>query len=335
VIRESVISNLLPVVRHPAWIYSDFTTAQKSKDVWDVVQTPVPPFVLHGNRLYSFVNPAVSGSPFRSLLSGTDMKRERTVDWLTDANKANLLTWLYNDALREHCYHLKIRTPRNATRREKHRYFCPVFDDKPRMFVWRKGARPRTLAKLVTQRDGSPLGVHYASRIRFITLGGEMYLLVDPGWLFTQDGVIPLSGPGVAVFSTMWGGKERNATVLRNVLMWAILLAKGDSSILLSCGPDAEITVSPVPAHAETPLGINDDAISLEGLIGGVGAGEMDGQEVDELDAIAEARALSLLSAEREGGELRDDVDDGNDDPFEADMDDGDIPLTATLELPF
>jgi hypothetical protein len=335
-VRESVISNLLPVLRHPPWIYSDFTTALKRKDVWDVMKGRIPPFVLHGNRLYSFVNPAVPGSPFRAMLSGTDAKRERAVDWLGDPDKANLLTWMYNDALREHCYHLRIRTPKNASRREKHRYFCPVFDDKPRMFAWRKGARPRTLAKLVTQRDGSPLGVHHASRMRFITLNGEMYLLVDPGWLFTQDGLVPLTGPGVAVFSTMWGGKERNAAVLRNVLMWAILLAKGESSIMLNCGPDAEVAVSPVPAHAETPLGINDDAISLEGLIGGVGAGEMDDQEVDELDAVAEARALSLLAAEGEGDELRDgETDDAGNDPFESDMDDEDLPLTATLELPF
>jgi hypothetical protein len=105
---------------------------------------------------------------------------------------------------------------------------------------------------------------------------------------------------------------------------------------MLNCGPDAEVAVSPVPAHAETPLGINDDSISLEGLIGGVGAGEMDDQEVDELDAIAEARALSLLAAEGEGDELRDgESDDGGEDPFESDMDDENLPLTATLELPF
>lgn len=289
-VEETLASNLLPVAQAPVWLFSDLSTARKKQEVWDTLRGRyVPPFLLHGGRLYSFYSPDDRENPFTRFLSRTDPLRERTSDWMNDEVKRRLLTYMYNDAFREHCYRLRIRTPKQAARArrdDRFQYFCPSFDSRPRVFTWGVGTRPRELAKVLPQPNGTLLGVHYAAKIRFITLADELFLLLEPGWMFTDDGVDPLQGKQMGVLSTKWGGKERNATILRHVLMWGLLLSEGQSKMEVDCGGGAKLILDGVPAQARTRAGILGDEIRLDRLLGNEGAGEILTPE-NELDAVA------------------------------------------------
>ncbi len=342
---EHLPSNLFPVLSHPTILYSDFTPATCYGDVWKVMTgKQIPPFFLHAGRLYSFVPNNVKPDPFGKFRNRTDQSGEPLAPFLADPDMSRQVIGLLNSALRQHCYHLGIRSPKD----DRQQFFCPIFSGgEPRTFSWGSGQRPRTLSKLKTRRDTTVFGVHVSANMRFIQLGGRLFLLVEPGWFFTTDGVTPLGGLEVGVFSTKWGGRERNASVLRNVLMWGLLLGKGKPQITLELsteGASVVVNLQAVPTHTKITSGIGGDVIRLDRILGGEGAGELPGvsnenaddiedtdvssEDGDELDLVADLALVMPLPLT--GGvdkRMSDDTDGEDNDATDA--------LNAELELPF
>ena len=294
-VEEVLPSNLFPVTDVPGILYSDDTTAQNKREVWAAMKGKnVPPFVLFENRLVSFVPPSIADNPFRGFLLGTAPKEEKLATWMADSDKRRQLVGLLNGALREHCYHLGIFTPKD----DRTQFYCPIFKDgKPREFRWGSssgtGGRSRALAKMKARPDKTQFGVHMSAYMRFIAVGDRLFLLIEPGWLFTTDGITPLQGREVGRFSTLWGGKERNAAVLRNVLMWGLLIANGRREIMVNvstAGSPLNVTLQGVPVHTKINAGIGGDAIRLDRILGGDGAGEV--KDVESADLTDSDREL-------------------------------------------
>lgn len=343
-VEEALPSNLLPILRLPETLYSDGTQARRKGEVWGVLRGKVvPPFVLHRERLVSFMRPG-SANPLSAFLDGTAPREERVTHWLADPDLARQLTGMLNAGLREHCYHLGIRT----LKEDRNQYYCPIFKEgEAREFRWGAAGgaagRSRALAKMKTRPDGTQFGVHMSASMRFIALGDRLFLLVEPGWLFTTDGVTPLEGREVGRFSTLWGGKERNAAVLRNVLMWGLLIGEGRREIAINLGDEARpsaVYMQSVPSHTKLTSGLAGDSIRLDRILGGEGAGEVarsltkhdgarDGSatgatntggadEVEaadqELDVVADLALIGALLPEEDVIASADDDGDGDDD---------------------
>lgn len=300
-VEEALPSNLFPVIRLPDALFSDVTVARKKADVWKTVTGAIPPFVLHGDRLFSFVPHDAPDNPFRPFLTGIDKMDTPTSEWLADIDLARQVIGMLNYGLREHCYHLGIMTPKS----DRSHFYCPIFKEgEPRLFSWGKG-RARTLATMKTRADGTAFGVHMSAHMRFIQLGAKLFMLAEPAWMFTTDGVVPLEGKEMGVFSTKWGGRERNAAVLRNVLMWGLLIGDGKPEVVLNVGtrkaPVLAVLRS-VPSYTSLKAGLAHDLVRLDRILSGDGAGEMraglvatatiEGEE--ELEAVAN---LALLGA--------------------------------------
>lgn len=301
-VEEVLLGNLFPVTELPPFVYSDATPAQRYGEVRNTISGPLrPPFVLHSNRLYSFVPPDTLGNPFRVHLAGTDPGAETTEDWLADPALTTRLVWLCNDAVRDRCYNLRLRSPRG----QRGQFYPPCEDGQRRSFTWGSG-RTVTLAK-VSEKNARRLGVHHSARMRFIALGGRLHLLIEPGWFFTADGLTPIEGRQVGVFSVRWGGRESNDTVLRHTLMWARLLASGQVGVTLPVGGEVPIRVAPLPVYGRVNLGIYGDTTALDRILEGEGAGEVGtGLGDEELDQVAAAHEQGLIP---EDGERAADAD--------------------------
>lgn len=305
-VDEALLSNLFPA-EIPTLIHSAPTSVATSREVWDsVTGADVAPFVLHGGRLYSFARPGVGSGVPATILNG-ELQSEPVAPWLRDGDRSRVVVWLCNEALRQYCYSLRIRTPPGV----RHQYYPPAWDGEIRQFTWGKG-KPITLAK-VSHSGTTPLGVHRSARMRFAVVGGRLHLLIEPGWFFTTDGVTPLQGRQVGVFSVKWGGREGNDTVLRSTLMWSRLLAARGDLITLPTGGTA-IKVAVIPTHGRCNLGIGSDAISLDTVLAGDSAGEIG--DTDELDLVASAHRAGAIdndNAEFRGQADDNDADDGAD----------------------
>jgi hypothetical protein len=294
-VHEVLISNILPAETIPEFIWSDASTTSKMSDVWKSLSGKrVPPFVLDSGRLYSFFKPDDPANPFQAFLTSASPRKDSVATLLADPVKSRLLVRIFNDALQEHAYQLRIRNLKDNRRQ----FFCPVFDGKPRHFKWGGGGRVRTIGKVAKRPDGQPIGIHYSAKIRFFVLGLRVYLLIEPGWMFTSDGVTPLEGKQVTILSTKFGGKERNAAVLRNVLMWGMLLADKQDRIRVSLG-GAEVVIDSVPASASVTAGVDGDSMKLDKIFAEDAGSEVspysdgDGGELDQVLAMAALGALT------------------------------------------
>jgi hypothetical protein len=297
-LQEVLVGNMLPVVSMPAVIHSDYTTAKDYPTVWKAFDDGnAPPFALHKERLFSFFGFARSPSPFKSLLAGTDSREQPVAELLGDFEATKMLIGLFNSALRQHCWKLHIRT----SKKDRTQFYCPAFDGKSRLFSWGPSSRRRTLAKMVPGPKGAAFGVHHAVRMRFTMIGTRMHLVLEPSWMFTTDGLHPIEGLEAGVLSTKWGGRERNAGVFRNVLMWALLLSQGQRRIQLHLGASiAELEV--LPALAGVNVGIEGDQVRIDRMLGGDGTGEVGGADPsteDDLDVVAKSAMTGITDSEQ------------------------------------
>jgi len=121
--EEALTSNLLPVLRIPESLFSDFTTASTKHEIWSRVAGTTPPFFLYGGRLYSFVQPNATDNIFKPFVSGRQAKVEPTTVWLSDHDNAKQIVGLFNNSLRRHGRDLSIWTAKS----DRSLFYPPVF----------------------------------------------------------------------------------------------------------------------------------------------------------------------------------------------------------------
>ncbi|NUQ62196.1 MAG: hypothetical protein HUU20_06895, partial [Pirellulales bacterium] len=285
-VSDFVLGNLLPVEDYPTTIWMAPTDAREPKDVREVVQNPMP-FVLQEKKLLTFADLSNESEPLRAALDDTKIKSQPVGEWKDDPVRWRWVVALLNRCLRSHFYGLPI------TRDRKGRYFFLPKDGGKR--VWQNGNDPeRAVADEKTNSVGEIFWVHQGAKLSFQTLGNSLFVCVEPCYVFTSDGTEILEGKSVGPLSIKWGGKERNAAILRHVVFWARTLTRQSSKIEIATG-GAAIKVSAIPAFARTNFGIEFDQIGIGSLIE---------QAEDELSLAAEAVA-ALARCEDE-----DDVDD-------------------------
>ena len=129
--------------------------------------------------------------------------------------------------------------------------------------------------------------------LRFQTLGDQIYLLIDPCYVFTVDGNESLPGMKVGPLSMQWGGKERNAAILRHVMFWARTLSRGKAKIEMTTG-GKPIVVSGIPAFGRASFGIEFDHIDIGSLLA---------QVEDELSQAAEIASAQVGITTSDGDE--------------------------------
>ena len=276
-IREALLANLLPVESYPGIIWSAGTDARAPKDVFEVVSEP-PAFELQQRRLYTFDDMSAPASVLREVTRSSGMTRDSVADWRDAPPRMRWFVSLLNRCLRNHLGKLPIR------RDERGRYFfLPNRDGTPRKWKNARDPAREVAAKKASSVPGRDFWVHHGAWLSFLTLGDQLYLSIEPSYVFTSDGRIPLGGIKVTSLAMAWGGKERNAALLRHVVFWARTLSKGKAKIELATGSQP-IIVSGIPAVARTSVGIEFDHIEFRSLLA---------QIADELGDVAASVELS------------------------------------------
>jgi hypothetical protein len=279
-VHDVILANLLPVLDHPRTVWSAPTSAREPKDVWSKIENP-PAFVLREGRLFTFDDLAHPRSPFRRHISPDSISGLPVSSWRDDDVRWKWFIDLLHRALRDHLGSRGIKPARS------HRYFFAGNKDGSVRTHRNAQDRPREVAaKKVNANTGTVFWVHHGAELRFVTLGDRLFLSVEPCYVFTSDGRLPLTGPKVTPLSMKWGGKERNAAILRHVIFWARTLGRGRSRIEITTGA-APIDLSGLPALSRTTFGIEFDHIALRTLIA----------QVDD-DLATAAKAMEEFGAE-------------------------------------
>lgn len=272
-VPDLLLGNVLPVQDYPKTIWFAPTEARVPADVRAKADSPVA-FVLQDKQLFTFADLSRQNEPLRAAIDDTKVNSLPVSTWRDDPVRWRWILALMNRCLRSHLAKLPIR------RDEKHRYFFRPKDGAAR--IWRNGNDPeRTVADRKTTPAGGAFWVHHGARLAFKTLGDLLTLCVEPCYVFTSDGNTPLDGKPVGPLSIKWGGKERNAAILRHVVFWARTLARQQPRIEICTGAQP-IVVSGIPGFARARFGIEFDHIGVRTLLT---------QVDDELQVAAESLA--------------------------------------------
>jgi hypothetical protein len=283
-VQELLLSNLLPVKEIPKLIWSGETALTEPSDVVRLVPN-ADCFLLRGGRLYTFAQLSDDLCPLRTVIEPkSSITSELFYDWLSDKDKANWFIAILNLLL------IEFLKTRRVRRESKGRFFFlpteggatrseAVGEDEPRQVAARK---PGT--------EGAHFWVHYAAKMKFIRFGVNVFLQLEPTYLFTSDGEHPLAGRSMGRMVVMWGGKQQNIDVLRNFVFWMRFLAGGQKEIHIAAG-SGRLALSTLSATAAMNVGIETDHVRIAALMRTVT------HEMDEV-----AQNVVVGSDEEEGG---------------------------------
>lgn len=291
-IMDVVLGNLLPVESFPGTVWSGSTDARQAKEVWAVVPD-APAFELQEGRLYTFADLSNPQNDFQRLLMAGDIKGEAVRSWSRNPARWRWFVSLLNRSLKRHAV-----LPLNMGRDDRGRYFFRPGVEPTRIHRNGMDAPREVAARKTNDLTGDTFWVHHGAWLQFQTLGDELYLLVEPSYVFTSDGSTPLKGRVVGPLSMKWTGKERNAAILRHIVFWARTLARGNMKIEIDTGA-APVVVSGIPALARTNFGIEFDHIAIGSLIS---------QVTDELGKVAASVEFGLSEDDDDDDEAPENV---------------------------
>jgi hypothetical protein len=250
--QESLISNLLPVIRLPELLYIASTDYRDRKPVFDVLNQHSAKhsaeWILKDKRIISFQD--LREPPYTAICDRGTVEEFHVTEWSASADpeRQRDFVQLLNCALRE-----KVR-PFNMAFEHRHPFHCYYFrgnqDLKPLSFGYFGGKKEtdREVFRAYYTRHGKVRYCrHSAFKGQFYRFEDSWYLEVTPTYYFTRDGLQlyrfyeePLKGIKVL---------ERNNAVRGQLIMWAELLTMPPDMYrpeypFLGFGPPAQFALS-------------------------------------------------------------------------------------------
>ncbi|MBL9085899.1 MAG: toll/interleukin-1 receptor domain-containing protein [Planctomycetia bacterium] len=270
-VLESILSNVFPVTAYPETVWSAPTSLTREGDVLAAMEPAVrraaPAFVLREQRIFTFADLTDVGGPFGPHVDPRGVRAEAVQAWRSQPARWRWYVELLNKALLCHArYDLHLRAEYEGSELLVH--FPAEVDEagQPRDRVRPFSGARRTVAKRCVRTDSSEFWIHHGCRLRFETLGEALYLQAIPSWVMSLDGLRAQRGPDVGAITAQWGGREKNAAILRNLLFWGQTLAAGKNEILVPTG-GRPICIRPLPTVTQTTSGIAGDFVRIAALV--------------------------------------------------------------------
>ena len=107
--------------------------------------------------------------------------------------------------------------------------------------------------------------VHHSIRAQLRNVGGEYFLKLEPGYVFTRDGSSFISSTDAGALTTSRMSQERNYQVLNHLYFWTWFLAAGHIEIRVPCGTQ-HLVIQPDLASGVATFGIGTDKKTLSAI---------------------------------------------------------------------
>lgn len=223
-------ANILEVTGLPSRLYHAGTSARSLRSVWDEAGSDwIPPFLLYDNRFFSFYDLEARANPLSRLLDGGDAETLDTCDFSTGPDGARRLVQLLNITLEAHLYQRGLF----VDKKRKRAYF-PKDEEGPRIITYqarlRRATRTVVKARLSPRTEKVLYWEHQAFSYRFEQFGDSWVLILEPGYVFTFNGLKGLlASERVNKLSTKRASRDYNNAVFNDISFWLWVLAKGES----------------------------------------------------------------------------------------------------------
>jgi SIR2-like domain/Putative ATP-dependent DNA helicase recG C-terminal len=300
------VANVLEITQMPNRLFHAGTAVQRVSEIWgETAGQYIPPFILLDRRFFSFHDLEDSTNPLSKLLDGGDLEGLSVSELVSMPDGSRKLVQLLNLSLEEHLYRLGLL----VDKKRKRAYF-PKTDDGPRTITYqarlRKATRTVVKTRISPRTEKVVYWEHEALSYRFEQIGDTWGLFVDPGYVFTFDGLKGLLAPErVNKLSTQRASRDYNSAVLNDISFWLWVLSRGEPGTFdLALGPQISETLpgetrvikrigdyskSRISLASRFPTAIVTDSNLLEGDEVFIEETEPDPELIAELEEIAES----------------------------------------------
>lgn len=302
-------ANILEVTKLPPHLYHAGTSARTLNNIWEEAGDDwIPPFLLYDNRLFSFYDLEARINPLSRLLDGGDTETLDVSDFASSPDGARRLVQLLNITLEAHLYQRGLF----VDKKRKRAYF-PKEEDGPRVITYqarlRKATRTVVKARVSPRTERVLYWEHQAFSYRFEQFGDTWALILEPGYVFTFNGLKGLlASERVNKLSTKRASRDYNNAVFNDISFWLWVLAKGELGTF-KLTPEAPLSdllpgetremnrlfvesEAHVTLTAKFPTVVVTDSSFLEDQDSDLAEGEIDEDLINEIAELAETTRI-------------------------------------------
>ncbi len=266
-VKEPIYSNLLAVVEYPETLYHFQLSESRLAELFAEPAVAVFPkdIVPHGNGYIAFRDPRQIGSKVASAVIANTVETESSLQYLQNPNTRNKIVGIWNYSLTNYLLTLEL------LQKDMNRfYFPPEKGGKPREVQWTSPHRTptRTVAYPYTGKQSQKVmfWVHHSIWANFRNVGGDWFLKMEPGYVFTRDGKSFIQSSDAGALSTSRMSQERNYQVINHLYFWAWYLKHSGTEIRIPCGSQ-HLVVDSELAHGVANFGIGTDKKTLSTIL--------------------------------------------------------------------
>ncbi len=290
-ITEPLYSNLLPVLAYPETLFHFQLSESRIAETFEEEVKFPQDFVPHGHGYIGFRDPRLPGSKIAGAVISNSVEEEKSSQYLQNKTTRSKIVGIWNEIISQYLL------SRGLLQRDKIRfYFQPEKGGKSREIQW--DAPHRTATRKVAypyvgkQSQRTMFWVHHSIRAQLRNVGGEYFLKLEPGYVFSRDGTNVIQSRDAGALSTSRMSQERNYQVLNHLYFWTWFLANGASEIRIPCGTQS-LVIQPELAFGIANFGLGTDQKTLSAI-------STADYDVDWSDLEADTKAATDLDPEEE-----------------------------------
>jgi hypothetical protein len=200
-IVEPLYSNLLPVLSYPDTLFHFQLSESRLAETFSQEHKFPHDFVPHGHGYIGFRDPRLPGSQIAGAVISNTVELEQSSQYLQNPATRSKIVGIWNEIISAYLL------GRGLLQRDKSRFYFPpekggrsreVQWDAPRRTATRKVAYPYT----GKQSQKTVFWVHHSIRTQLRNVGGEYFLKLGPGYVFTRDGSSVIQSSDAGALST-------------------------------------------------------------------------------------------------------------------------------------
>lgn len=267
-IDEKLHSNLYPVINIPRVIWKSPTRFWEKRAVYSQLGNKIPAFILRENHLFTFSSLNDLKNPLRFIIDVNNIESIKSEKWFSDEDKARWLVDLLGSETRKFCKNLGLYF--DVTSKQFYGDMKVISNE---ALSWTAHVRTSKRSLIIPYvKDDKKTGIpttyfyrHRAIGLRFLLLGKELFLQIDPGWEYSKDGSILIEGRRRSILNTRLRSMVKNDVEFDEMRFWAWLISDGKKIIMGS--DDAKIEIDSKPLTFETSGGIYGDKKIIPDMI--------------------------------------------------------------------
>jgi hypothetical protein len=227
--------NLFEILKLPRVIYHADTDVRRRQEIYNALNNAwTPSFLLLRERIWSFYDLSKATSPLKQFIDVGTLEEITIEEFLDLNNGTKELVQLLNDSMIQHLFSVGLR----VDTKKKRAYFTKNIDGSPKEISYQGRIKKatRTVAKPRINKVTGKVYYweHKSIWFSFERIGGVWYLLINPAYVFTIDGIKQLlKSEKVNILSTKKASRDYNMSVHNDLTFWASYISVNSESVFL------------------------------------------------------------------------------------------------------